>query len=296
MLHLPYAIIFVMVPKRIDIITDSTCDIPPALIEQYSIVVQPHVLIWGGRQYRDRVDLQPEEFYRRLRTESSLPTTSQASVQDFAAIFQLARERGADEVVALVVSGALSGAVQSARKAAEEAAFPVHVHDSRGATMSLGWQVLAAARAREAGGDAVDMLAAAEQVRHRLQLYFYLDTLDYVFRGGRLGRASRLVGAMLNIKPLLYLNHEQGIVEAGGMAISRRKGLEMMYSKFFAHLDTDRPMHITVMHGDAAQDAAEMFGRIQHEYHPLELLANITCPAIGIHTGPLAIGLCGYSL
>ncbi len=283
-----------MAPKRIEIITDSTCDIPPALIEQYSIVVQPHVLIWGERQYRDRVDLQPEEFYRRLRTESSLPTTSQASVQDFASVFRRARENGADEIVALVVSSALSGAIQSARKAAEEVDFPVHVYDSRAATMSLGWQVLAAARAREAGGDVADMLVAAECVRHALQLYFCLDTLDYVYRGGRIGNASRLVGAMLNIKPLLYLDHETGMVEAGGMAMTRRKGLEMMYRKFFAHLDTSGSMHITVMHGDAAQDAAEIFDRIQHEYHPAELLTNITCPAIGIHTGPQAIGLVGY--
>jgi DegV family protein with EDD domain len=284
-----------MAAKRIEIITDSTCDIPPALIEKYSIIVQPHVLIWGEQQYRDRVDLQPEEFYRRLSKDTVLPTTSQASVQDFATVYERARERGVDAVVAIVVSGALSGAVQSARSAAEEAKLPVHVHDSRGATMSLGWQVLAAARAREAGGDVADMLAAAERVRERVQLYICLDTLEYLYRGGRIGNARRLVGTMLNIKPLIYINHELGIVEAGGMAMTRRKSLETLYSKYFSLMDVTRPLHIAVLHGDASQDAAEMFDRVQREYHPVELLTNITGPALGIHTGPLAIALCGYS-
>jgi fatty acid kinase fatty acid binding subunit len=284
-----------MGPKCIEIVTDSTCDIPQVLIEQYEIVVQPHVVIWGEQQYRDRVDLQPDEFYRRLRTDHRLPTTSQASVQDFATVYERARERGAEAVVAIVVSSALSGAFQSATKASEEAGIPVYVHNSRGVTMSLGWQVLAAARAREAGGDIADILAAAERVRRCVELYICLDTLEYVYRGGRIGNASRLVGAMLNIKPLIYINHESGIVEAGSMAMTRRRGLEMLYNKFFSLVNPSRPMHIAVLHGDAAEDAAVMVERVRREYHPRELLTNITGPALGINTGPLAIALCGYN-
>jgi DegV family protein with EDD domain len=280
---------------RIEIVTDSTCDIPLPLVEQYAIIVQPHVVIWGERQYRDRVDLQPEEFYRLLRTEKTMPTTSQASAQDFAGVFRQARERGAEAVVAILVSGALSGAIQSAQMAAAEAGIPVTIHDSRGATMSLGWQVLAAARAREAGGGVAEMLAAAERVRQRVQLYICLDTLEYVYRGGRIGNARRLVGAMLNIKPLIYINHEAGIVEAGGMAMTRRKGLEMLYQKFFSLVDSSGPLHVAVMHGDAARDAAEMCERVRRDHHPAELLTNITGPALGINTGPKAIALCGYS-
>lgn len=284
-----------MPTHRIEIVTDSTCDIPPALIEQYAITVQPHVIIWNSRQYRDRVDLQPEEFYRRLKTESALPTTAQASVQDFAAVFRRCYERGVEAVVAVLVNSGFSGAIQSARKAAEEAKIPVHIHDSRGATMSLGWQVLAAARARELGGGVAEMLAAAENVRKKVQLYICLDTLEYMARGGRIGHARRLLGSMLNIKPLIYINHEAGVVEPGGLAMTRRKGLEMVYQKFFSLLNAARTMHIAVLHGDAAQDAAEMMERVRNEFHPAELLTNITCPALGIHTGPHAIALCGYS-
>jgi DegV family protein with EDD domain len=283
-----------MASKRIEIITDSTCDIPAALIEQYSIVVQPHVIIWGEHQYRDRVDLQPVEFYRRLTIEPVMPTTSQATVPDFAAAYERARERGADAVVAILVSSGLSGAYLSASSAAREARLPVSVFDSRGATMSLGWQVIAAARVREAGGDVADLLAAADRVRQRAQLYIGLDTLEFLYRGGRIGNARRLVGAMLNIKPLIYVEHATGIVEAGGMALTRRKSLDMLYSKFFSLMDVNRPLHVAVMHGDAEQDAAEMFDRVHREYPQAEVLTNITGPALGINTGPKAIALCGY--
>jgi DegV family protein with EDD domain len=161
--------------------------------------------------------------------------------------------------------------------------------------MSLGWQVLAAARAREAGGDVADLLAAVERVRQRVQLQICLDTLEYVYRGGRIGNARRLAGAMLNIKPLIYVNHEVGIVEAGGMAMTRRKSLEMLYNKFFSLLDVSRPLRVAVMHGDADQDAAEMYDRVYREHHPVELLTNITGPALGINTGPQTVALCGYS-
>ena len=281
--------------KRIEIITDSTCDIPQPLLDQYSIIVQPHVLIWGDQQYRDRVDIMPEEFYRRLSTAEMMPTTSQASAQDFAGVFQRACERGAEAVVAVLVNSGFSGAIQSARKAAQSARIPVFVHDSRGATMSLGWQVLAAARAREAGGDVADMLAAAEKVRKKVQLYICLDTLEYVYRGGRIGNARRLVGTMLNIKPLIYVDHEAGVVEPGGMAMTRRKGIDLLYQKFFSQLDTRRPMHIAVLHGDATRDAAALADKVRQEHSPAELLTNITCPTLGIHTGPQAIALCGYA-
>lgn len=284
-----------MAQNRIEIITDSTCDIPQVLLDQYAITVLPHVVIWGEKQYRDRVDLLPEAFYRRLAVEKDLPTTSQASVPDFIAAYQQACDRGAKAVVAILLNGNFSGAIQSARQAVESARIPIHIYDSHAVTMGLGWQVLAAARAREIGGDAEDMLAAAEKVRQRVQLYICLDTLAYVYRGGRIGNAQRLVGTMLNIKPIIYVDHKTGTVEASGMALTRRKSLELLYQKFFEQMDGHKNMRIAVLHGDAAQDAAALYDRVKQEYHPAELLTNITCPILGIHTGPQAVALAGYA-
>lgn len=288
-------IIFGMAPKQIGIVTDSTCDIPQALIDQYGIIVQAHVVVWGAEQLRDRVDIQPDAFYRRLVSDPVMPTTSQATIADFAGAYRRAVEQGADEIVAVIVSGALSGAIQSATQAKEFVDVPVRIYDSRGATMGLGWQVLAAARARDAGGGAEEIIAAAEAARKRMHLFILLDTLEYVYRGGRIGNASRLVGTMLNVKPMIELDHESGIVEPMGLAMTRRRGLDTLVQKFFACMEPGRPTHVAVLHGDAEADAQALEHRVREEYHPAELVTTITCPILGIHTGPRAIALCGYS-
>lgn len=284
-----------MVNRQIAILTDSTCDIPSQLLEEYSIYVQSHVLIWDGRQYRDRVDMLPEEFYRRLAHSKTLPTTSQASAQDFSLAYQRAYENGASSIVAILVNSTFSGAVHSAQQAAAGAQLSVSIHDSRGASMGLGWQVLAAARARDAGEDVAGILDAAEQVRRKIRLIVCLDTLEYLYRGGRIGNARRLLGTMLNLKPLIEVNHDKGIVEPAGRAMTRRNGLDQLYKSFFAGLGSNGKMHIAVMHGDAAGDAEVLVERVQQEYQPVELLTNITGPALGINTGPRAIALIGYS-
>ena len=113
----------------IEILTDTTCDIPQALVDRYGITVQAHVLIWNGIEYRDRETLQPEEFYRRLVTEKDLPTTAQASVSDYAQAYHAAQQRGAKQILVMTVNGNFSGAIQSAQQAAGLVEIPVRVHD-----------------------------------------------------------------------------------------------------------------------------------------------------------------------
>jgi DegV family protein with EDD domain len=160
--------------------------------------------------------------------------------------------------------------------------------------MGLGWQVLAAARAREAGGDVADILAAVEAMRQRVKLYISLDTLEYLYRGGRIGNARRLVGAMLNIKPMVYVDPLTGMTESFGVAMTRHKGIDQLFTHFFEQLDTSHPLHVAVLHGNAPEDARELCERINAQYHPAELLTNITCPILGLNTGPKALALSGY--
>jgi len=129
----------------IGIITDSTCDIPENLLEQYGIIVVPQVVIWGDEQYRDRIDLQPSEFYQRLIVDPVQPHSSLPSLHDFQEAYESAASRGADELIVLTVSSAMSGTYEMAKTAANLLDIPVEVVDSKGTTMSLGWQVLAAA-------------------------------------------------------------------------------------------------------------------------------------------------------
>lgn len=279
----------------IALITDSTCDIPLPLREQYPFAVVPLTIIWDGQAYLDGVEMTPEAFYRRLEQDPAHPTTSQPSPQAFLAAVQAAQQAGAGEAVIITMSSAMSGTYESARQAAAQANIPVHVYDSKTNSMGLGWQVLAAARARDTGGDVADILAAASRVSKRVQLYITLDTLDYVARGGRIGNASRMVGAMLNIKPVIYVDPQTGLVEPSGMAMTRHKAVDMLYHKFFSLMDGQGSTHVAVLHGDAAEEAATLYERVAREQAPAEMLTNITGPVLGINTGPQALALCGYS-
>lgn len=280
--------------KPIAIITDSTCDVPKELIEYYGIQVIPHTLIWGQQAYRDRVDLQPEDFYQRLTSTNTLPTTAQSTAKNFSDAFMRAIENGAKEAVVILLGSHFSGAIQSAQQAAETTDLPVHIHDSRNVTMGLGWQVLAAARALEIGGGVAEIMEAARRVRDSVQLYVSMDTVKYIARGGRIGNASKMIGAMLNIKPVVYVDTKEGIVEPSGMAVTHKNAVNMMYDRFFGHLGGLQNMHVAVMHGNAVQEAAALVERIQNEFHPLEILTTITGPVLGINTGPLALALGGY--
>jgi DegV family protein with EDD domain len=284
-----------MSENHIALITDSTCDIPRNLVEQYDITVVPLHVIWGHETFQDRVDLEPKAFYRRLTEDSQYPTTAHPTPEGFLATYREAIRQGADEIVVITLSSELSGAFQSATRAGMMMDHPVHVFDSKGTTMSLGWQVLAAARARESGADAGAMLRAADEVRERVALYVSLDTLEYLHKGGRIGGATKFIGSLLNLKPLVYVDHQTGRVEAAGRVRTRKRGLRTLCERFFEQLDAGSAMHIAVMHGDAPRDAEGIAQQIERDHAPAELLIDITGPVLGVHTGPRAIALCGYA-
>lgn len=280
---------------RIAIITDSTCDIPADWLKQYQITVVPMTLIFGEEQYLDGVQITAKEFYERLSNSPIHPTTSQPAPEVFLEVFKKAAAEGADEIVTLVISSAMSGTYASALQAAHQMDIPVHVHDSLNNSMGLGWQVIAAARARESGGDTVAMLAAAQKVRESMVYYISLDTIEYLAKGGRIGGAITLANSVLKIKPLIFVRPDTGTVAAGIPARSRTSALEGLYREFFRHIDTKKRMHITVLHNAAEDEARAIEEQIKNEFAPEELFISIVTPSLGAHTGSRAVALCGYS-
>ncbi len=279
----------------ITIITDSTCDIPQALIEKYGIFVVPQYIIWGEEQFRDRVDLQPEDFYQRLENDDLRPTSSQATDLDFLNAIQTAASQGADQVIILTVSAAMSGTYQMAIKAANKADIPVKVIDSKGPTMSLGWQVLAAARARDEGADVDAIIERVAQVRGGLVQMVAMETLEYLHTGGRIGDAVKWVGGLLNVKPLVSINHQSGRVQPVSLARTHKKVVDLLYKKFFEEFENKKNLRIAVLHGNNLQEAQELAAKIKETFNPIELIINITGPVLGINAGPRALALCGYS-
>jgi DegV family protein with EDD domain len=279
---------------RIALITDSTCDIPANLLEQYEITFASQYLIWGREEYRDQVDILPEEFYERLKADPDLPSSSQPTESDFLELIDRAKRQGAEEVVIITISSQMSGTVESARQAAEKADIPVHVVDSLSGGTGLGLQVLAAARAREEGGDAQAMITAADRARKTMQFIFFVDTLDNLYKGGRIGGAARLIGTALNLKPVLYVDHEVGQVESAEKTRTRKKALERIYELFFEKIDITRPLHIAVVHSGVPELANNLAARIREVYQPVELLVTVISPVMGTHIGPGAVGISGY--
>lgn len=281
--------------QRIALITDSTCDIPKDLVARYSITVVPLHVIWGEETFRDRVDMEPRAFYRRLTEDPQYPTTSHPGPEGFLETYSEAVRQGSEAIVVITLSSELSGSYEAASQAATMIDTPVEVFDSRSTTMGMGWQVLAAARAREASGDAEAMMRAADEARKNVALFVSLDTLKYLHKGGRIGGATMLIGSLLDLKPLVYVDHDSGRVEAAGRVRTRRRGLRMLQERFFEELASEGALHVAVMHGDAPEDAERLAKEIREEHQPAELLVGMTGPVLGVHTGPRAIALCGYT-
>ncbi|HEY3344038.1 MAG TPA: DegV family protein [Anaerolineaceae bacterium] len=280
---------------RTALITDSTCDIPAEWVAQYDISVIPMSVIFGDQQYLDGVDISAEQFYERLLADPVHPTTSQPTPKAFLEAYRRAAEKGAQDILVITISAAMSGTIVSARQAAQESSIPVHILDGKNNSMGLGWQVIAAARAREAGGDAAAMLAAAEQVQKKVVYYISLDTIEYLARGGRFGGAAKLMQSIVRIKPLIYVRPETGTVGASIPSRSRSAAIDGLFKEYFRHIDTARPLHITVLHNAALEEARALAERVRSTYAPLELFISIVSPVLGVHTGPRALALVGYT-
>ncbi len=282
-------------PEKIAIITDSTCDIPSEWRETYDIAIVPLTIVWGKDQYLEGIDISAEEFYERLPDDPNHPTTSQPTPKAFMDAYQQAADKGYEQILVVTISSAMSGTIISAKQAVEFSPLPVTIVDSKNNSMGLGWQVIAAAKDREQGGSLQSMVAAIEQVRQNVHYYISLDTMKYLDRGGRIGDAVKFLSSVLNIKPLIYVNHDSGTVGASLPARSRTSAIKGLYKQFFKNIDTSKPMHLTVLHNAAWEEAKELAEKIKQEFNPKELFISIVSPVLGVHTGPKALAICGYN-
>lgn len=277
------------------LITDSSSDLPLSLVRDYAIQVVPLYIIWGTAELRDGIDITSEAFYRRLISDHNHPKTSQPAPADFSRAINAAAQAGAQQALILTLSGAMSGTLRAAEQGAREASIPVKVMDSYANSMSLGWEVLAAARTRQRGGDLDAMVASAIAVRSTLVTRVMVDTLEFLHKGGRINAVQRMIGSAINVKPQLFVDHATGEVKAGSRTRTRSKAIDELYRSFTAHMAVGRPLRVAVMHGDAQSDAQALAERIQNNLRPLEIIVGLTSAVLGVHTGPGALALCGYT-
>jgi DegV family protein with EDD domain len=267
--------------NHIAIVTDSTCDLPPHLLAAHNIYVIPQKIVWNGVIYQDGVELTSNDFYQFLSSSRDLPDTMPPSPAEFVRHFEEARA-GADAVIALLLSSKLSQSFIHAQQAARELDFPVFVLDTQTISLALGFAVLAAADARSQGSAVEQILDVARQSRRQSSVYFTVDTLDFLYRGGRIGGARHLIGTALSIKPILTVSGGQ--VEAVENVRTRQRAIQRMVE--LAANGTHGAVRVGVTHGNAAEEAHTLLDYIAHTWQPQQLVASNTCPAIGAHTGP----------
>lgn len=277
--------------SKIALVTDSTTYMPPELVKEYSISVAPQLLIWGDQTYKDGVDIESSEFFTRLKTAKVMPTTSQVAVISFQEIFQHLVDQGYD-VLALLVSSKLSGTVQSAMQARDlmsSARERVNVVDSQSVAMALGFQVLAVARAIRDGASLKDAIALAEKSYQYTGVFFAVDTLEFLHRGGRIGSAQRFLGTMLNMKPILAI--QDGRVEGIDRIRTKNKAHDRVLELVVDKVAGRTPVHLATLHANAAEEAKALLARGEEALHPVESILTEVSPTVGTHAGPGTVGL-----
>ncbi len=274
---------------KIALVTDSTCDLPADMVAARGITIAHMNILWGTQSFKDGIDMTNEVFYERLVQDPVLPKTSQPSPGDFADKFREARaSQGADAVVCITVGSRLSGTFQSAETAVGLVDFPVRVIDSCIASMALGFIVLAAADARDRGADLDEVTQTARNAAERAQIYFTPDTLEFLHRGGRIGGARRFIGTALKIKPILQI--KEGVVESVETVRTRTRAVARMVEIAVAQGRGSGKLWLGVVH-TYAPEVQNVMQQLQDALKPDLLLQNMTCPTVGVHTGPAVLGI-----
>lgn len=276
---------------KIAFVTDSTAYIPTDLVRKYNITVTPQILVWGEETFRDGVDIQPDEFYARLKTTKVMPTTSQVSVVTMQSTFQKLIEEG-NQVMGVFLSGKLSGTMQSAiqgREALGKAAEKITILDSNTTAMAMGFMVLLAARAAEQGASVAECVKILEKARELTGVFFVVDTLEFLHRGGRIGGAQRFIGSALNLKPILTLR--DGRVEPDDRVRTKSKAIDRMLELGIQQAQGKKPVHVATLHANAEQEAKDLLERAKQALDPVESVLSTVSPVVGVHAGPGTVGL-----
>ena len=279
----------------IKILTDSTANLPKSIVEQYDIEVLPTYIHFGDETYKDGVELTAEQFYKKLVEYSDLPTTSQIPVADFEGIYRRLHEKYPDAaIISLHVSSALSGIIESARSAA--AKLPdvnICIFDTQSIGAGCGLMINEAARMAHDSKSIEDILKRLDDMRNGTQVYTALDTLDYLAKSGRIGRAARFMGTVFDVKPILTLKH--GAIDPFERPRTRPRALAILRDLAAKACKGRTGVRIGVMHAASQDEARKMADELRAELNPEVLIISDIGPSVGVYVGPGAIGVAWYA-
>jgi DegV family protein with EDD domain len=281
--------------RKVAVVADSICCLPPEIVEKYDIRVVPMEIIYEGKSYRDGIDITPNEVYKIMRKKENLPTTSTAAVGDFLNAYREASQK-AESVLCITVTSLQSKTFEAASAAREVAKEEIpgaiiEVFDSRSVAAALGFIVREAARVASEGAGLAEAIEAARKMMGKVNFLAMLDTLYYLARLGRIARAAAWVGNMLDMKPVLEHNPAVGETMPVARPRTKRRAVEKML-QIMSDRTKGATVHVMVQHADELEEAKKLAAEIESKFNCAEMYITEFAPVMGVHTGPglLAIG------
>jgi len=274
---------------RIKIVTDSTSDILPEQASRYGIEVIPLNVHFGDEVFKDGVDITPGQFYTKLQGSGFTPRTAQPSAGEFMELYKkIATD--ADAIVGVHISGRLSGTIASAETARGLVDVRVVNIDSRSASQGTARLAILAAQAAQAGLDVDEIVELIERMREKTMIIFSVDTLEYLQKNGRIGRAQALLGSLMQVKPLLQVDAD-GVIATLDKVRSRSRVIPRLVEEAHTRFPLGSKVAISVIEANAADRAHELMDLVKQGYEVTDAAIAPIGPAIGSHTGPGALGL-----
>jgi len=276
--------------NRVRVVTDSACDLPQSVADEFAIEIVPLTIRIDGREYVDRRDLTPAEFWAKCAASPTLPETAAPAPGEFEQTYRALAEAGATSIVTVSLSGALSATMQSAELAARSVSdvVPVTVVDSRSVTLGLGAIVASCARLAATGATHDEVVANAQDLAQRTNVWGALDTLDNLKKGGRIGGAKALLASALAIKPIIEVR--DGKVEQGGKQRTRSKALAFLVDKVAGAGNLDR---LYVANADCRD--VDQFVEMLRPHVDGEIVVGDIGPVIGSHAGRGTMGVAYFT-
>lgn len=275
------------------IVTDSAVDLPEEMFAQLNIERLPLTIAFGKELLRSGTDIQPEEFYRRLAASHELPTTSQPSPGEFVELYRRVGQSDRD-ILSIHISSGLSGTINSAAQAARQCSeLNITLVDTKTLSAAQGFQIVAAVQAIRRGWPLNKILERIKQVAEQSDIFFTLDTLHYLQKGGRIGRVQALAGSLLNLKPVITVDKGPGTYVRAGNARSLSKSIELIANLVHEKMK-QIPAWIHVLHSNSPDQAQALSDLIRARMPNARFTFGQIVPVLGVHVGPGCVGaVCG---
>ncbi len=276
--------------EKVAILTDSGSDVPVEIVNELGMFVLPLQVNYKERSYRDGVDIDAQTVYEGLETE--VPTTSLPLGSDLTDLLQRIKEEGYTRILAVLLSSGLSGTFNMVRLAAHDSPVPMEVLDTKNIGIGSGMSAIKAARLAKENVPYEQIVSQTKSAIENTKIYFVLSTLEYLKRGGRIGKVSAMIGSAFDIKPIITCN-EEGIYTTVTKARGRVQSLRKTVEYALAYAKSASSIELAIAHGNAYPEASDIKTEMVSQLSSVsQVYIGPVSPALGVHTGPGLIGIC----